>query len=223
MPSGAARGETQDALAVLLPRVGWQVPGMGNLGTMGLRRLTVRPATVLQLTEAAAGRCEQPGAAESGLYGHSDGAYTKAKPHRLHCSSHPQCVTVVHTMVPAVIRYPRTSLGTYVRDLALEVAELRSAYEKLETDPLRGRGATAHARSAAGCVPYRVGPTLPYSCVRGASCGKYTSRDTDATPCLLYACTIAETCSPALPILLRADNAPSAACGRCPLPPSRLA
>lgn len=49
----------RDALLVLLPRLGWQVPGMGRLGKMGLRRLTVRLATVLQLTEVAAARSEQ--------------------------------------------------------------------------------------------------------------------------------------------------------------------
>ncbi len=49
----------RDALLVLLPRLGWQVPGMGRLGRTGLRRLTVRLATVLQLTEVSAARSEQ--------------------------------------------------------------------------------------------------------------------------------------------------------------------
>ncbi len=49
----------RDALLVLLPSLGWQVPGMGSLGKTGLRRLTVRLATVLQLTEVAAARSEQ--------------------------------------------------------------------------------------------------------------------------------------------------------------------
>ncbi len=48
----------RDALLVLLPRLGWQVPGLGRMGRTGLRRLTVRLATVLQLTVAAA-RSEQ--------------------------------------------------------------------------------------------------------------------------------------------------------------------
>ncbi len=49
----------RDALLVLLPRLGWQVPGMGGLGKTGLRRLTVWLATVLQLTEVAAARSDQ--------------------------------------------------------------------------------------------------------------------------------------------------------------------